>query len=110
MVLAVKAVEAAIPAAFVVALFTPSEKVPLAPAAGAVKVTTTPATKLPKASVTVAESGVAKAVLIVTLWGVPPLAVIFAGAPVTTPAIFRMRLLPVSATNKLLWLSPNRLA
>ena len=50
-------------------------KVPLAPLAGAMKMTETPLTGLPD-SVTVAARLVAKGLLTVVLWGVPALAVI----------------------------------
>ena len=56
-------------------------KVPLAPLAGAVKVTAAPLTGLPPASFTVACSAVAKAVLMAALCGVPALAVMLAAAP-----------------------------
>jgi hypothetical protein len=65
--LAVNTADVATPLAFVVAVFTPPAKVPLAPAAGGVNVTTTPLTGLFPASVTVAASGAANAVLIVAL-------------------------------------------
>lgn len=47
-------------------------KVPLAPLAGAVKVTLAPATGFPLTSVTVTPKGVPKAVLIAVLWGLAP--------------------------------------
>ncbi len=50
-------------------------KVSLAPLAGPAKVTVTLGTGLPKASVTVATSGLAKAVLTVALWPDPEVAV-----------------------------------
>ena len=53
----------------------------MAPLAGAVKVTVTPGTGLPKASVTVATSGLAKAVLTVAVCPDPEFAVIVVGAP-----------------------------
>jgi hypothetical protein len=81
---AVKTADVATPAAVVLAVFTPPANVPLAPLAGGVKVTSTPLTGLLPASVTVATSGAAKAVLIVALWGVPLVAVTFVGAPVVT--------------------------
>ncbi len=81
MVLAVKAAAVATPSALVVAVFTPPAKVPLAPLAGALKVTVTPDTGLPKASFTVAARFVANAVLTVAVCGVPAVAVIAAGAP-----------------------------
>src|SRR5579871_3991240 len=52
-----------------------------APEAGAAKVTVTPLTALLFASLTVACSGVAKRALIIVLWGVPPVALMLAGAP-----------------------------
>ena len=54
-------------------------KVPLAPVAGAVNVTTTPLTGCDLLSSTVATSGAANAVLMAALWGVPLVAVIVAG-------------------------------
>jgi hypothetical protein len=65
--LAVNTAEVAIPLAFVVAVFTPLAKVPLAPLVGAANVTTTPLTGLLPASVTVTTRGAAKAVLMVAL-------------------------------------------
>ncbi len=56
-------------------------KVPLAPLAGAVKVTVAPLTGLPPASFTVACKAVAKAVLMAALCGVPALAAMLAAAP-----------------------------
>jgi len=90
--LAVNAAAVATPLAFVVAVFTPPAKVPLAPLPGAAKVTVTPFTGLLLASRTVACSAVAKAVLIAALWGVPAVAVIVAGGPVT------VKLTPLLAT------------
>ena len=55
--------------------------VPLAPLVGAVNVTVTPGTGFPPLSFTVACNGEAKAVVMVAFWGVPPVAVIVAGAP-----------------------------
>src|SRR6266849_2388679 len=80
---AVNVAEVATPLAFVVAVFTPPAKVPLAPLPGAVNVTNTPLTGLFPASRTVACSCVANAVLIVALCGVPAVAVMLAGGPVT---------------------------
>ena len=74
--------DVATPLALVVAAFTPPANVPLAPAAGGVKVTTTPLTGLFPASVTVATSGAANAVLIGALCGVPLVAATFAAGPV----------------------------
>lgn len=65
--LAVNVAEVATPRALVVAVFTPPANVPLAPLAGAVKVTTTPLTGLLPASVTVTTKGAAKAVLMAAL-------------------------------------------
>src|SRR5258708_22517056 len=70
----------ATPCALVTAVFTPPANVPLAPLVGAVNVTVTPFTGLLDASLTVACSCVANAVLMVALWGVPAVAVILAGA------------------------------
>src|SRR5215472_6537683 len=80
-VLAVKTAAVATPEAFVVAVLTPPANVPLAPLAGALNVTVTPLTKLPKGSLTVACSCVAKAVFTVALWGVPAVAVMLLAAP-----------------------------
>jgi hypothetical protein len=55
--------------------------VPLAPEAGAVKVTTTPATAFPVESLTLATIFAAKAVLTCALWGVPAAAVTLAADP-----------------------------
>lgn len=52
--MAMKTGAAATPDAFVVAVFTPPAKVPLAPLPGAAKVTVTPLTGLLKESLTVA--------------------------------------------------------
>src|SRR5258708_2796625 len=60
----------------------PFATVPLAPLAGAVKVTTAPRTGLFPASVTVATSGAANAVLIATLCPEPLVTVTFAAGPV----------------------------
>ena len=56
-------------------------KVSLAPLAGPAKVTAAPGTGLPKASVTVATSGLAKAVLTVAVCPDPEVAVIVVAAP-----------------------------
>src|SRR6202166_3345708 len=81
--LAVNVGDVATPLAFVVAVaefvLVPA-KVPLAPEAGAVKVTTTPLAGRPPV-VTVATRGAAKAVLIVVVCGVPLLATITSVAP-----------------------------
>jgi len=79
--LAVNVADVATPVALVVAVVTPPANVPLAPLAGAVNVTTTPLTRLLKESFTVACSGVANAVLMDALWGVPADAVMLEGAP-----------------------------
>jgi hypothetical protein len=73
--LAVNVGAVATPLLFVTALAVsePPLKVAPAPLPGAVKVTVTPLTGVPE-SVTVARSGVEKAVFTVALWGVPPLA------------------------------------
>ena len=63
-------------------MFTPPAKVPLAPAAGGVKVTSTPLTGLFPESVTVAPKGAANAVLIAALWPEPLVAATFAAGPV----------------------------
>jgi hypothetical protein len=75
--------EVATPAAFVLAeaVFEPPANVPLAPLVGALNVTVVPATGLPKESATVACNGLGKAVFTVVVCGVPPVAVIEAGAP-----------------------------
>ena len=62
-------------------MVTPPAKLPLAPEPGGVKVTSTPATGLFPASFTVACKAEANAVLIAALCGVPPLALMLAGAP-----------------------------
>jgi hypothetical protein len=78
---AVNDTEVATPAELVVAVFTPPAKLPLAPLAGAVNVTVAPETGFPKESFTVAWKGLANAVLMAVVCGVPPVAVIDAGAP-----------------------------
>ena len=85
MVFAVKPVEAT-PEALVctVAVVTFPGNVPLAPEAGAVKVTLAPETGLPLASVTVATSGLLNALLTWALWPPPDVGVMPAGAPATT--------------------------
>jgi len=79
--LAVKTGAVATPLELVIAVFTPPAKVPLAPLAGAVKVTVTPPTALPPASFTVACNCVPNAELIVAAWGVPAVAVMLAAGP-----------------------------
>jgi len=81
--LAVNVAAVATPLALVVAVLTPPAKVPLAPLVGAANVTTTPLTGLFEESRTVACSAVANAVLMATLWGVPAVAAMLAGAPAT---------------------------
>jgi hypothetical protein len=79
--LAVKAVAVATPLAlvFAVVIRVPEPaKVPLAPEAGAVNVTSTPLTGCEPLSSTVATIGDAKAVLTTVVCGVPPVAVIVA--------------------------------
>jgi len=78
---AVNVAEVATPLEFVTAVFTPPANVPLAPLAGALKVTVTPLTGFPPPSFTVATRGAANAVLIVALCGVPLVAVMLAGVP-----------------------------
>jgi len=65
--LAVNVAEVAIPLEFVVAVFTPPAKVPLAPLPGAAKVTVAPLTGLFPESVTVATKAAVNAVLIAAL-------------------------------------------
>ena len=79
MELAVKVLALATPEELVVAVLLAN--VPLAPVAGAVKVTTTPDTGLPPLSFTVACRAAPNAVLIVALCGVPAVAVRDAGTP-----------------------------
>lgn len=84
--LAVNTGAVATPLEFVVAvmvapLFVPPANVPLAPLDGAVKVTVTPLAGFPPLSFTVTWSAVGNAVLIVTLCGVPAVAVIADGGP-----------------------------
>jgi hypothetical protein len=69
-VFAVKTADVATPFEFVVAVFTPPAKVPLAPFDGAVNVTTTPLTATPLA-VTVAVRGDANAACITALCDEP---------------------------------------
>jgi len=102
---AVNAAEAATPLPFVVAVFNPPAKLPLAPLVGAVNVTTTPLTPLFPASVTVATNGAVNPVLIAALCGVPPLAVTLAGGPVTVKAI-PLLLTPPTVTTTLPVVAP----
>jgi hypothetical protein len=78
---AVNIAEVATPDEFVTAVVDPPAKVPLAPDAGAVKVTTTPFTGLPPASVTVAVSRFPKDVLTAVLCPDPPVAAMAAAGP-----------------------------
>src|SRR5260370_868016 len=78
---AVNVADVATPLAFVVAVFTPPANVPLAPLAGAVKVTVTLLTGLFPVSVTVATNGAANAVLIAVLCPEPLVPVTFAAGP-----------------------------
>jgi hypothetical protein len=78
----VNVVAIATPEVLVVVVYEePLTNVPLAPVAGAVKVTLTPETGLPLLSCTVACSAVPNAVLIVALCGVPAVAVTLAADP-----------------------------
>src|SRR5258708_4270911 len=81
MLLAVKTAAVATPCALVVAVFTPPANVPLAPLAGAVKLTVTQPTGLFRESFTVACSCVANAALTVVLCGVPAVAVMVDAVP-----------------------------
>jgi hypothetical protein len=78
--LAVKAFEVAMPEALVTAVLE-VVKAPLAPEPGGVKVTVTPLIGLLPASLTVACSGTAKAVLIIALCPEPEVTVIVAAGP-----------------------------
>src|ERR1700730_8944667 len=78
---AVNTAEVAIPLAFVVAVFSPPAKLPLAPLVGAVNVTSTPLTGLFPASVTVATKGAVNAVLIDALCPEPLVATTLAAGP-----------------------------
>ena len=69
--MAEKATDVAIPDAFVMAVFTPPAKAPLAPLPGAVKVTVAPLTGLELESFTTTTIGAAKTVLMVALCGDP---------------------------------------
>jgi len=79
--LAVNAADMATPAAFVVAVVTPPAKLPPAPVAGAPNATVIPLTGFPAESITVADRGDPKAVLIVVVCGVPPVAATEAAGP-----------------------------
>lgn len=81
MAFAVNAAEVATPLALVVAVFTPPANVPVAPVAGAEKVTVAPLTGFELASSTVATNGSAKAVLIAALCPAPLVGVIEAEPP-----------------------------
>ena len=80
--MAVNVADVATPPVLVTAVFTPRPpaNVPLAALFRSVNVTATPATGLPLESFTVTCSANAKAVLTTTFCGVPPVAVIVAGA------------------------------
>jgi hypothetical protein len=82
---AVNAGATATPCAFVVAVVVlpPPVNVPLAPLGGAVNITATPLIGLPFASVTVANKGIANAVFMAALCGVPNVVVTEAGVLVT---------------------------
>jgi hypothetical protein len=67
-----------------VVVAVPLANVPLAPVLGAGNVTVTPGTPLPLPSLTVAWNGVAKAVLITALCGVPLVGAMLAGEPALT--------------------------
>src|ERR1700732_2479849 len=83
---AVKVVDVATPLPFVVAVVVavPLANVPLAPLAGAVKVTITWLTGLFRESFTVAWNAVAKGLLITALCGVPLVGAMLAGEPALT--------------------------
>jgi hypothetical protein len=82
--LAVSVVAVATPLALVLAVVVSDPaKLPLAPDAGAEKVTVTPLTGLLPASFTVACRAVAKAVLMMVLCGVPNVVVMLAAGPAT---------------------------
>jgi hypothetical protein len=74
----VNGAEVATPEPLVVAVFTPPAKVQEEPLPGALKVTVTPLTGVPPEFVTVTTKGLANAVLIVALCGVPLVAVMAA--------------------------------
>ena len=88
----------ATPEAFVVAVLTPPANAPLAPLPGAVKVTVTPPTRLPKESLTVACSCTANAVFTVALCGVPAVAAILFAAPARL-VIEKLACVPTPATD-----------
>jgi hypothetical protein len=69
--LAVNAAEVAIPAAFVVAVFTPPANAAPAPLDGTVKVTVAPLIAAPLAFCTITTNGLANAVLTVALCPLP---------------------------------------
>ena len=64
---------------------------PLAPLAGAVNVTVTPARRLLLASLTVTASAVVKLVFTVALCGVPVVAVMLAGGPGTAALLVKLK-------------------
>jgi hypothetical protein len=81
--LAVKEGEVATPEAlvFTLAVVAPPANVPLAPEAGAVKVTVAAETRLPPESFTVTISGLLKRLLTCALWPPPDVAMMVAAAP-----------------------------
>jgi hypothetical protein len=85
---AVKTAAVATPLVLVVAVLIPPANVPLAPDPGAMNVTPTPPTGLPKPSATVASNCVGNAVPTVVLCGVPAVAVILAGLPTVFVRIY----------------------
>jgi hypothetical protein len=94
---ALNAADVARPDAFVVAVFAPPAKLPLAPLLGAVNVTTTPLTGFPPASATVTTRGARNAVLSFWLCGVPLVAVMLAGGPsVFVSEKFAVAVIPVT--------------
>jgi hypothetical protein len=78
---AVNVPDVATPDAFVVAMFPPTAKVPLAPLPGGVNVTVAPLTGFPPASFTITASGAANATLIAPSCPVPLVAMVLAGGP-----------------------------
>ena len=71
MALAVNVAEVAVPEEFVIAVFTPPAKVPLAPVDGAVNVTVRSPMGFPSGSLTTTTKGAEKAVRMAALCGVP---------------------------------------
>jgi hypothetical protein len=80
--LAVKMTEVATPDPLVTAVFTAPAKLPLGPLEGGVKVTLIPLRGLPFASLTVTTRGLANAVFVSALCGVPLVAVMDPATPV----------------------------